>query len=263
MSEAAVRDIIDAAAGKPALVVDDLHKSFGALKASNGISLDVRAGEIHAVIGPNGAGKSTLISQICGEIRPDKGHVLIGGDSMDAQPAHQRARLGLGRSFQITQLCGEFTALENVVLSLMSRSGRMFDLWRNPRKNPEYVAAAMEWLGRVGLDAQRNALAAEMAHGERRQLEMAVALARNPKVLLLDEPMAGMGPEESAKMTALLNSLKGRYAVLLVEHDMEAVFALADRISVLVYGKVVFTGPASQARTDPTVRAAYLGEEAC
>jgi branched-chain amino acid transport system ATP-binding protein len=250
-------------AGAPALVVDDLHKSFGALKASNGISLDVRAGEIHAVIGPNGAGKSTLISQICGEIRPDRGHVLIGGDNMDANAAHRRARHGLGRSFQITQLCAEFTALENVILSVMSRSGRLFDFWRNPRKDAACVAAATEWLGRVGLEGQRNAFAGEMAHGERRQLEMAVALAREPKVLLLDEPMAGMGPEESARMTALLQSLKGRYAVLLVEHDMEAVFALADRISVLVYGTVVFTGPAGEARADPTVRAAYLGEEAC
>ena len=247
----------------PVLEIEDLRKSFGALKATDGVSLDVRAGEIHALIGPNGAGKSTLIAQICGEIRPDSGSIILSATDITRLPAHRRARMGLARSFQITQLCADFTSLENVMLSLETRGGGSFNLFSDPRRDRALREAAHGWLAEVGLEARADAPVSSLAHGERRQLEMAVALAREPTLLLLDEPMAGMGPEESARMTRLLTKLKGRYALLLVEHDMDAVFQLADRISVLVYGRVIFTGSVAEVRAHPEVRAAYLGEEAC
>jgi branched-chain amino acid transport system ATP-binding protein len=227
----------------------------------DGVDLDVRAGEIHAIIGPNGAGKSTLIAQICGEIRPDSGTIHLDGQDVTALRAFERARLGLGRSFQITELCQEYTALENVILSRMLKSGRAFQAWSNPRHDAALKAEAMQWLTHVGLEDRRHVRSADLAHGEKRQLELAVALARSPRLLLLDEPMAGMGPEESARMTRLLQGMKGDYGILLVEHDMDAVFALADRISVLVYGRVVFSGSPEEVRRHPEVRAAYLGEE--
>ena len=245
------------------LSISGLRKAFGALKATDDVSLDVAEGEVHALIGPNGAGKSTLIAQICGEIRADSGTICLGGEDITALPAFGRARRGLARSFQITQLCPDFTALENVVLALETRGGGSYDLFSNPRHDRALTDAARHWLGEVGLQSRERALVSSLAHGERRQLEMAVALAREPRLLLLDEPMAGMGPEESARMTRLLQSLKGRYALLLVEHDMDAVFQLADRISVLVYGRVIFTGTVDAAREDAQVRAAYLGAPAC
>ncbi len=245
------------------LSVTDLRKTFDAVVATNGVNLDVRAGEIHAIIGPNGAGKSTLIAQICGEIRPDSGRIAIAGQDVTAMRAFERARLGLGRSFQITELCQDYTVLENVILSRMLQGGRAFQIWSNPRHDAALKQQSMQWLELVGLQDRRHVRTADLAHGEKRQLELAVALARTPRLLLLDEPMAGMGPEESARMTRLLLGMKGDYGILLVEHDMDAVFALADRISVLVYGKVVFTGTPDEVRHHPDVRAAYLGEETC
>ncbi|PAT40090.1 ABC transporter ATP-binding protein [Vandammella animalimorsus] len=239
-----------------------LYKSFGAVKATNGVDLELREGEVHALIGPNGAGKSTLIAQLCGELRPDAGHILVDGIDVTAQRAFQRARAGLSRSFQITELCLDYTVLENVVLSLMLQTGHAFS-WADPRRDPALVQAAQRWLGEVGLAERMHCLAADLAHGERRQLELAVALARAPRILLLDEPMAGMGVEETVRMTQLLRSLKGRYTILLVEHDMDAVFALADRISVLVYGRTIFTGTPDEVRSHPQVRSAYLGEDTC
>ena len=243
------------------LRLSGLRKAFDAVVATNGVDLDVRAGEIHAIIGPNGAGKSTLIAQICGEIRPDSGSIHLDGRDVTALRAFERARLGLGRSFQITELCQEYTALENVILSCMLKTGRAFQLWSDPRRDAGLKEQALGWLEHVGLRDRRHVRTADLAHGEKRQLELAVALARSPRLLLLDEPMAGMGPEESARMTRLLQGMKGQYGILLVEHDMDAVFALADRISVLVYGKVVFSGPPDAVRRHPEVRAAYLGEE--
>lgn len=243
------------------LRLTQLRKAFDAVVATNGVDLDVRAGEIHAIIGPNGAGKSTLIAQICGEIRPDSGTIHLDGQDVTGLRAFERARLGLGRSFQITELCQEYTALENVILSRMLKGGRAFQAWSNPRHDAALKTEAMQWLKHVGLEDRRHVRSADLAHGEKRQLELAVALARSPRLLLLDEPMAGMGAEESQRMTALLQELKGRYAILLVEHDMDAVFALADRITVLVYGKTIFTGTPDEVRHHPDVRAAYLGEE--
>ena len=248
-----------AAAAEPVLAVQGLRKAFGALVATDDVSLDVRRAEIHALIGPNGAGKSTLITQICGELTPDRGAILFEGRDVTRLAVHARARLGLGRSFQITQLCNAFSAIENVVLSFEAKSGGSFDMLRNPRRDPDLRAAALRWLDTVGLEGRAERAVASLAHGERRQLELAVALARDPKLLLLDEPMAGLGPDESARMTRLLADLKQSYAILLVEHDMDAVFALADRVSVLVYGRVIFTGTVAEVRDHPEVRAAYLG----
>ncbi|APW39062.1 ABC transporter ATP-binding protein [Rhodoferax koreense] len=247
--------------GQPLLRVTGLRKAFGAVQATNNVNIDVRAGEIHALIGPNGAGKSTLISQICGEQMPDSGSIFLDGRDVTSSAAFARARLGLGRSFQITELCADFTALENVVLSVMLRKGRPFGCWGNPRHDEALVAEARTQLAHVGLSSREQVAVADLAHGEKRQLELAVALARRPRLLLLDEPMAGMGAEESASMTRLLRSMKGYYGILLVEHDMDAVFALADRISVLVYGRTIFTGTPDEVRRHPEVRAAYLGED--
>ncbi|WP_019998382.1 ABC transporter ATP-binding protein [Aureimonas ureilytica] len=247
--------------GEAVLSIRGLTKRFGALVVTNEVDLDVRHGELHALIGPNGAGKSTLIAQICGEILPNGGRIVFDGHDVTQLPAYRRARMGIGRSFQITQLCNDFTALENVLLSLEAVAGGSADIFRNPRRNLDHRERALAWLERVGLEALQGRLVSSLGHGQRRQLEIAVALARGPRLILLDEPMAGMGPEESAQLTALLLDLKKDYPILLIEHDMDAVFALADRISVLVYGRVIFTGSASEIRAHPEVKAAYLGEE--
>ena len=244
------------------LEINGLHKAFGAVVATDDVSLTVRAGELYALIGPNGAGKSTLIAQICGELMPNAGSIAFAGHDITALPAYARARLGLGRSFQLTQLCPEFSALDNVMLSIEARNGGSFNMLSNPRGNAALRKDALAWLARAGLAGKDNRLVMTLGHGEQRQLEIAVALAREPQLLLLDEPMAGMGPEESAALTRLLGELKGRYAILLVEHDMEAVFTLADRISVLVYGRIIFTGTVAEVRAHPEVRAAYLGGDA-
>ena len=242
------------------LEVKGLTKSFGALRACDGIDFDVREGETHAVIGPNGAGKTTFISQLAGDLRPDSGSVRLDGADITALPAPKRARLGLARSFQITSVFPDFTALHNVALAVQARSGRT-GFWRPARGDPALIGPAERVLEEVGLQQRKNMLAANLAHGEHRQLEVAMALATEPRLLLLDEPMAGMGTEESQRMIDLLSRLKQTKTIILVEHDMDAVFRLADRISVLVYGRVIATDAPEKIKQNEEVRRAYLGEE--
>jgi branched-chain amino acid transport system ATP-binding protein len=244
------------------LEVSGLFKSFGALRATDGIDLAVQEGETLAIIGPNGAGKTTLISQLAGNLRPDAGRIGFAGENITALPAPRRARKGLARSFQITSVYPEFTALENVALAVQAHAGHSFRFWRDARSDPALTEPARRVLQQVGLEHRRDVVAANLAHGEQRQLEVAMALATKPRLLLLDEPMAGMGAEESQRMIAFLATLKGRQTIILVEHDMDAVFRLADRISVLVYGRVIATGAPAEVRANPEVRAAYLGEQA-
>lgn len=244
------------------LEIKELEKSFGALKATDNVSLTLRPGEIHALIGPNGAGKSTLIHQICGTLRQDKGSIHLGGRDVSALSVADRARLGLGRTFQISSLAGEFSALRNVMLAVQARQGSSFRFFKPVMKDTALVDAAMERLSRVGLTERAHIPAAELSHGEKRQLEIAIALALDVRAFLLDEPMAGMGPEGSKSLTRFLDGLRQEAPILLVEHDMDAVYALADRISVLVYGRIIATGTVDEIRNDPAVRTAYLGDHA-
>jgi len=243
------------------LEIRGLRKSFGGVTATDDLDLAVAAGEIHAVIGPNGAGKTTLVSQLSGALVPDAGRVLFDGRDITRLPAHARSQLGLARSFQITSVFHEFTALDNVALAVQAHDGHSFRFWRPARKESRLREPARAALARVGLDGRADAIVRHMSHGEHRQLEIAMALATRPRMLLLDEPMAGMGPEESQRMVEILRTLKGEHAILLIEHDMDAVFALADRITVLVYGRALASGTADQIRANPEVRAAYLGDE--
>ncbi len=247
---------------EPVLQLSDLRKSFGALKATDGVSLDLREGEIHALIGPNGAGKSTLIHQICGSIRPDSGTIRFLGEDMAGLDMAARVRKGLGRSFQISSLAPEFSALRNVMLAVQARQGSSFRFLRPVASDGSLTGPAMAMLERVGLEARAKVPAAELSHGERRQLEIAIALALGPRAFLFDEPMAGLGPEGSKRLTGFLDGLRHEAPILLVEHDMDAVFALADRISVLVYGRIIATGTVAEIRSDPEVRRAYLGDAA-
>ena len=244
------------------LDIRNLSKSFGGLKATDDVSLDLRAGEVHALIGPNGAGKTTLIHQVCGAVRPDAGSIRFLGQEVLGLGVAQRARLGLGRTFQISSLALDFSALRNVMLAVQSRQGSSFRFFANVMADPGLTEPAMAALERVGLAGRSTVPAAELSHGERRQLEIAIALALGSKALLLDEPMAGMGPEGSRSLTRLLDTLRAETPILLVEHDMDAVFALADRISVLVYGRIVASGSVDEIRNDPDVRQAYLGTSA-
>lgn len=244
------------------LSIRDLRKTFGALKATDGVSLDLRPGEIHALIGPNGAGKSTLIHQIAGSIRHDGGSIHFFGQDVGALGMAERARRGLGRSFQISSLAPEFSALRNVMLAVQSRQGSSFRFLKPVMSDKSLIEPAMAALERTGLADRARVPAAELSHGERRQLEIAIALALGPKAFLLDEPMAGMGPEGSRSLTAFLDGLRHEAPILLVEHDMDAVFALADRISVLVYGRIIASGTVDEIRSHPEVRRAYLGEAA-
>lgn len=243
------------------LDVRDLRKSFGALKASDGITLDLMPGEIHALIGPNGAGKSTLIKQIAGGLKPDSGSVSFMGRDIGSLSVAQRARAGLGRTFQISALAMDYTVLENAVLGAVGQSGRTFRFFRPAMKDAALLSRARDALERVGLMDHAQTITSELSHGQRRQLEVAVALTLAPKAFLMDEPMAGMGGEGSKVLTTFLQDLKKQAPILLVEHDMDAVFALADRISVLVYGKIIATGTVDEIRSNPEVRTAYLGEE--
>jgi branched-chain amino acid transport system ATP-binding protein len=243
------------------LEVRGLTRSFGGLLATNRVDLDVREGETLAVIGPNGAGKTTLIGQLAGELRPDAGTIRFAGRDVTALAAPGRARLGLARSFQITSIFRDFTVLDNVALAVQAHAGHSFRFWRPARREPALRGPAAAILDSVGLGGRAEVLAANLAHGEQRQLEIAMVLATRPRMLLLDEPMAGMGVEESPRMIQLLRGLKGRQTLLLVEHDMDAVFALADRISVMVYGRLIATGTPEQIRASAEVRQAYLGEE--
>jgi branched-chain amino acid transport system ATP-binding protein len=243
------------------LDVENLTKRFGGVVASDQISLAVPAGELHAIIGPNGAGKTTLIGQLAGEISPNAGRIRFGGHDVTALPTFRRSALGLARSFQITSLFLDFSALDNVALAVQAHAGHSFRFWRDARGDPALRIPARAALARVGLAARADMAVSKMSHGEHRQLEIAMALATRPRMLLLDEPMAGMGPEESARMVKLLRELKQELTILLIEHDMEAVFALADRLTVLVYGRVIASGTPDAIRADPDVRRAYLGEQ--
>ena len=247
---------------EPVLEIVNLTKSFGALKATDDVSLDLRTGEIHALIGPNGAGKSTLIHQIAGTLAPDSGEIRFCGMDIGPLGVAGRARLGLGRTFQVSSLAPEFSALRNVMLAVQARQGSSFGFFRNVTGDRSLTEPAMEMLERVGLAGRAAVPAAELSHGQRRQLEIAIALALGSKAFLLDEPMAGMGPEGSKELTAFLDGLRAEAPILLVEHDMDAVFALADRISVLVYGRIIATGSVEEIRRDPQVQRAYLGDGA-
>lgn len=239
-----------------------LCKSFGALTATDDVSIDLKPGEIHAVIGPNGAGKSTLISQISGSVAPDAGRVELMGQDISALPTRGRARAGLGRTFQISALAMEDSVLQNAVLGALGARGTPWQFFRPALGNKALRARAIAALTRVGLQDAMQTRTAELSHGRRRQLEVAVALTLEPKAFIMDEPMAGLGAEGSKSLTALLNSLRHEAPILLVEHDMDAVFALADRISVLVYGKVIATGTVNEIRASQAVRDAYLGDAA-
>jgi branched-chain amino acid transport system ATP-binding protein len=243
------------------LQIEGLSKRFGGIVASDAITLNVPRGELHAIIGPNGAGKTTLIAQLTGQLLPDSGRVRFAGEDITALPMHARSLRGLARSFQITSIFPDFTALENVILAVQAHAGHSFHFWREARSQPELREPALTALARVGLASRADIVASSLSHGEHRQLELAMALAGKPRMLLLDEPMAGMGSDESARMVKLLRELKGELTILLIEHDMDAVFALADRITVLVYGRVIASGAPADIRANQAVREAYLGEQ--
>jgi branched-chain amino acid transport system ATP-binding protein len=245
----------------PLLAVEGLTKRFGGVVAADAIALALPPGEFHAVIGPNGAGKSTLVALLCGEVASQDGSIRFDGADITRLSADRRSRLGLARSFQITSLFAEFTALDNVALAVQAHAGHSFRFWKDARRDPALREPALAALAAVGLEARADSRVDRLSHGEHRQLEIAVALASRPRLLLLDEPMAGLGPDETARMTALLRTLKGTLTILLIEHDMETVFALADRITVLVYGRVIASGDPKTIRTDAAVREAYLGEQ--
>lgn len=243
------------------LRIEGLRKSFGGLLVTDDVTLDVRAGELHAVIGPNGAGKTTLINQISGALAPDAGRILFDGEDVTGLPVHARAALGLTRTFQITSVLPGFSALENVALAVQAHSGSSFSFVGRAAEEDALNQPALAALTEVGLADRAHIAAGLLSHGEKRALELAISLATAPKLMLLDEPMAGTGHEESERLVEVLRRLKGRYPILLVEHDMAAVFALADRISVLIYGKILASGTPEEVRANPLVVEAYLGDE--
>ncbi len=242
------------------LKISCLAKSFGGVCATDDVDLDVVEGELHAIIGPNGAGKTTLISQLSGALKPDKGSIYFKGKNITSKPAHMRAGLGITRSFQITSLLMDMSVLENVTLAIQARRGHSFRFFKPAHKIEALREGAMAALEKVGLDKRCDESTRVLSHGEHRQMEIAIALASNAQLMLLDEPMAGLGLEESQTMISFLNGLKGQRTILLIEHDMDAVFALADRISVLVYGKIIATGTPDEIRANDEVRHAYLGD---
>lgn len=245
---------------EPKLAVNGLMKSFGALRVTDDLAIDVIRGELHAIIGPNGAGKTTLLNQLSGELAPDAGTIHFDGRDITRLPAYKRARLGIARSFQISTLFADFSAEDNVALAVQAREPHSFRFWHAARGDAGLRGPARTALEQVGLGARGDQIVANLSHGEHRQLELAMALATEPTLLLLDEPMAGMGTEDCRKMVDLLTAIKRRVTVVLVEHDMDVVAALADRVTVLDGGKPIASGPYAQIRTDPAVRTAYLGE---
>ncbi|MCE9680899.1 ABC transporter ATP-binding protein [Halomonas alkalisoli] len=242
------------------LTLNHLQKRFGALQATRDVSLELNRGEIHALIGPNGAGKSTLIGQIAGNLKPDAGSVHLAGQEITALSVAQRARLGLGRSFQVSSLAEPLSVLRNVMIAVQALQGHSFRFWKPVHRDESLLAPAREALERMQLGHRADTPVSELSHGERRQVEVACALALKPRALLLDEPMAGLGPEGTAHLTNLLETLKQEVPILLIEHDMDAVFRLADRISVLVAGSVIAQGNSAEIRRNPDVREAYLGD---
>ncbi|MBT8440530.1 MAG: ABC transporter ATP-binding protein [Gammaproteobacteria bacterium] len=243
------------------LQVSQLQKSFGAVKATNNLSLEIERGQVHALIGPNGAGKTTLIKQLCGELIPDSGTILFNNKNITAFPMPKRALLGMGRSFQVTSVFQQLTVKENIALAVQAHHGHSFHFWKPASKEETLEQATMQAMQRCGLLARADTIASSLSHGEMRQLDVGMALAGKPELLLLDEPMAGMGSGGSLKMTELIQELKGNTSVLLIEHDMQAVFSLADRITVLVYGEAIATGTAEEIQNNPQVQRAYLGDE--
>ncbi len=243
------------------LEIRSLHKRFGALAVTDGISLDIAPGELHAIIGPNGAGKTTLVAQLSGQLAPDSGQVLYDGRDITHMDMAGRVHLGMARSFQITTILHGFTVLQNVALAVQARKGSSFRFFGRADAEPALNAAAIGYLRQVGLAERAGDVARNLSHGEHRQMEFAIALATAPRLLLLDEPFAGTGRQEAEQLLALMRQIKGKQTTLLVEHDMNAVFALADRISVLVYGRIIATGTPGEIRANAEVRAAYLGEE--
>jgi branched-chain amino acid transport system ATP-binding protein len=246
---------------EPLLRVERLVRRFGGILATDNVSLDVASGELHAIIGPNGAGKTTLISQLTGQLLPHSGSIRLAGQDITRVPAYRRSALGLARSFQITSLLLDFTAADNVALAAQAHDGHSFHFWGNARKVAHLRKAAQSALDRVGLGHRADVVVSRLSHGEQRELELAVALATKPQLLLLDEPMAGLGITESARMVKLLGELRREVSIVLVEHDMDAVFALADRITVLVYGRVIASDAPAAIRQNQEVRRAYLGEQ--
>ena len=245
----------------PILSIQKLSKKFGAVIANEDVSLDLYQGEIHGLIGPNGAGKSTLIKQISGEIKQDSGKIILEENEISNHQVFERTKMGLARSFQVSSVIPNFTALENVILAIQGNLGQTFKFWKPVSKNQGLINAAQVYLDQVDLKARMSVLASELSHGERRKLEISMALALEPKVFLLDEPMAGLGAAGSKVMTKQLAKLKSRAPILLIEHDMDAIFALADRISVLVYGRIIASGTVNEIRSNADVREAYLGSE--
>jgi branched-chain amino acid transport system ATP-binding protein len=245
----------------PILSLHHLCKSYGALRVTDDVSLEIAPGGLHAIIGPNGAGKTTLVHQISGLAAPDTGRIVFNGRDVTALPMHERTRLGLVRSFQIVSILPGFSVIENVALAAQAHAGSSFHFFGNAAAERALNDTAMELLERFGLAARADAAAGLLSHGEKRQLELAVALAAKPKLLLLDEPLAGTSHEESRRVIATLQALKAELPIILIEHDMEAVFALADRVSVLVYGRIIASGAPDDIRNDAEVRTAYLGEE--
>jgi branched-chain amino acid transport system ATP-binding protein len=243
------------------LRINKLVKSFGGILATDNLTFKVEPGELHAVIGPNGAGKTTLIEQITGEIEPDSGSIIFDGNDISKVPVHLRSAYGLARSFQITNIFMDMTVWDNVALAVQAHAGHSFHFWKNTSKEQILREPAFEYLQQVGLEKRADDVAGNLSHGEHRQLEIAMALATEPKMLLLDEPMAGMGPEESKAMVEILQGLKRKLTILLVEHDMDVVFSLADKITVLVYGQGIATDTPEAIRQNLEVRTAYLGEE--
>jgi branched-chain amino acid transport system ATP-binding protein len=246
---------------EPMLRVENLVRRFGGIVATDNLSLEVTHGELHAIIGPNGAGKTTLISQLTGQLRPSAGSIRFAGQDITHLPAWRRSKLGLARSFQITSLLPDFTAADNVALAAQARDGHSFRFWGNARKEKQLREAARSALARVGLEKRADVVVSRLSHGEQRELELAVALATRPQLLLLDEPMAGLGATESARMVKLLADLRSEVTIILVEHDMNAVFALADRITVLVYGRVIASDLPAAIRGNEDVKRAYLGDQ--
>jgi branched-chain amino acid transport system ATP-binding protein len=246
----------------PVLTLSHLRKSYGALRVTDDVSLEIAPGELHAIIGPNGAGKTTLVHQISGLVAPDAGRIVFDGEDVTTLPMHARARRGLIRSFQIVSILPGFSARENVALAVQAIEGSSFRFVGNAAAEPRLNETAMALLARFGLAARAEFPAGLLSHGEKRQLELAIAMASRPKLLLLDEPLAGTSHEESARVIATLKDLKREVPIILIEHDMDAVFALADRVSVLVYGRIIASGLPDAVRRDPEVRSAYLGDEA-
>jgi branched-chain amino acid transport system ATP-binding protein len=245
----------------PVLSLRQVSKRFGGLVVTDDVSLDIMPGELHAIIGPNGAGKTTLINQIAGMLACDSGRILLEEHDITMLPAHARAALGIARTYQITSVIPSFTVLQNVALAAQAKDGSSFRFFGRVDDEEALNAKARATLGDLGLSDRAHRLAGELSHGEKRILELAMALVTEPKLLLLDEPMAGTGRDETAQLTAVLRNLKGRFPILLVEHDMSVVFALADTVSVLCFGRVLASGVPAEVRSDQRVIAAYLGEE--